>query len=505
MGHTAKDCLERPRSKGAKWTGKSIAADDKIEDISLVGYESKRDRWNGYDAAEYARVMERYEQLEAARREAKKKEQVERAYAGGGGGDGANGRSASPEGGAAAAAAAADGKAPAAGGGDDEDLDDIKINESEAAEFAETKKRVRTAGGGSTGSVRNLRIREDTAKYLYNLDLNSAHYDPKSRSMREDPQPEKPLSEKLYAGDNFVRKSGEYEAWQALTLHSLQAYDKGSNVHMQALPSQAELLYKQFQDRKAALEAGSKQDILAKYAAEAPAAPDDVKQLAASERYVEYDRLGRVVKGVEVKAKSRYEEDVYVNNHTSVWGSWWKDGAWGYACCHGTVKNSYCLGKAGHAAAGAAAAQMAANIEHKAAEAAAKEAAAGAADADKPPSSLLSGVNPLSNVWGTDVDPNLKLDDAKLKAAIKAAEAAEREAAAADGGGADVGDDRKRKYNSLNGESAVGVTPEEMEAWRLKRSRGDDPMAAMMAKQKAAAAANGGDGGDAGNGGYDFV
>jgi len=41
--------------------------------------------------------------------------------------------------------------------------------------------------------VRNLRIREDTAKYLLNLDTNSAHYDPKSRSMREDPNPNKVL------------------------------------------------------------------------------------------------------------------------------------------------------------------------------------------------------------------------------------------------------------------------------------------------------------------------
>ncbi len=68
--------------------------------------------------------------------------------------------------------------------------------------------------------------------------------------------------------------------------------------------------------------------------------------LAASERYVEYDRAGRVIKGVEVKAKSRFEEDVLINNHTCVWGSWWRDGTWGFACCHSTVKNSYCTGKA---------------------------------------------------------------------------------------------------------------------------------------------------------------
>jgi hypothetical protein len=52
---------------------------------------------------------------------------------------------------------------------------------SGSAGFGDVKKRVRTAGGGSTGSVRNLRIREDIAKYLLNLDVNSAHYDPKSR------------------------------------------------------------------------------------------------------------------------------------------------------------------------------------------------------------------------------------------------------------------------------------------------------------------------------------
>ena len=59
---------------------------------------------------------------------------------------------------------------------------------------------MRTTGGGASGSVRNLRIREDTAKYLLNLDPNSAHYDPKSRSMREDPQPFKPDAQKVGQG-----------------------------------------------------------------------------------------------------------------------------------------------------------------------------------------------------------------------------------------------------------------------------------------------------------------
>jgi len=36
-------------------------------------------------------------------------------------------------------------------------------------------------------TVRNLRIREDVAKYLRNLDPNSAYYDPKTRAMRDNP------------------------------------------------------------------------------------------------------------------------------------------------------------------------------------------------------------------------------------------------------------------------------------------------------------------------------
>lgn len=44
-------------------------------------------------------------------------------------------------------------------------------------------------------SVRNLRIREDTAKFLFNLDPNSAHYDPKTRSLRSNPNPDKDPSQ----------------------------------------------------------------------------------------------------------------------------------------------------------------------------------------------------------------------------------------------------------------------------------------------------------------------
>ncbi|KAB2045176.1 hypothetical protein ES319_D01G142000v1 [Gossypium barbadense] len=50
-------------------------------------------------------------------------------------------------------------------------------------DFAKLAKHVRTTGGGSMGTVRNLCTWEDTVKYLLNLDVNSAYYDPKTRSM----------------------------------------------------------------------------------------------------------------------------------------------------------------------------------------------------------------------------------------------------------------------------------------------------------------------------------
>ncbi len=67
---------------------------------------------------------------------------------------------------------------------------------------------------------------------------------------------------------------------------------------------------------------------------------------ASTEAYVEYDRQGKIISGdVRPVVHSRYEEDNAPNNHEHVFGSWYSQGAWGYACCHQTVYNSYCTGQ----------------------------------------------------------------------------------------------------------------------------------------------------------------
>ncbi|XP_048633167.1 pre-mRNA-splicing factor SLU7-A-like [Brassica napus] len=112
-------------------------------------------------------------------------------------------------------------------------------------DFAKVEKRVRTSCGCSTGTVR-----EDTEKYMLNLDINSAHYDPETRSMREDPLPDADPNDKFYLGDNQYRNSGQALEFKQINIHSWEAFDKGQDIHMQAAPSQAELLYKNFKVAK---------------------------------------------------------------------------------------------------------------------------------------------------------------------------------------------------------------------------------------------------------------
>lgn len=194
--------------------------------------------------------------------------------------------------------------------------------------------------------------------------------------------------------------------------------------------------------------------------------PDEALLLGQTEAYVEYDRTGRVIKGQEVKKRSRYEEDVYINNHTSVWGSWWSDGTWGYACCHSTVKNSYCTGKAGEKAAAETAQQMVRNLVAKAQRA--------EEEAEKRAKSTLSNAHlEKGNAqWGSDaVADDSDLDHEKVKAAMKKLDKQEKEAAQ------QGEDERKRKFNSLAADEDGDMTAEEMEAYKLKKGRAEDPAA----------------------------
>lgn len=120
----------------------------------------------------------------------------------------------------------------------------------------------------------------------------------------------------------------------------------------EATPTLATLAAKEAKERQERLANEHKQRMLEQYGGkEHLEAPPKELLLAQSEVYVEYGRDGRVIKGPTAGVpKSKYPEDVCERGHAAIWGSYWQDGHWGYACCKQISRNAYCTGAAGREA-----------------------------------------------------------------------------------------------------------------------------------------------------------
>ncbi|KAK6341936.1 mRNA splicing protein [Orbilia blumenaviensis] len=399
MGHQKKDCLQRIRKKGAKFSGVDIAQDEEIQKLEL-GWDGKRDRWNGYDPREHDNLIEEFARMEELRAQQKSLEN-------GNGGTGT--------------------------GLDGEDEEDKYAEESNMPG--------QTYDSSSRVTTRNLRIREDTAKYLLNLDLDSAKYDPKTRTM-VDGGALSDQAAKLVAEEGFMRSSGdaaEFERAQKVAWESREKGIMGAKMHLQANPTEGEILRKKLETQKDDQTQKKRQALLDKYGGgEYLQAPPKGATVTESERYIEYSESGDLVKGkADAVAKSKYPEDVYINNHTSVWGSWWQNFKWGYACCHSFVKNSYCTGEEGKR---------------------------GMEEAEKMRT-------------GGDLEEQERKQIAWRKERQEAAEAEkdeeEEEPAHRKEEEEETAEDKKRKRDQMHS----GVTEEELEQHRKRRLLADDPMA----------------------------
>ena len=244
-------------------TGNRAVEIDKAEH-GRTTYDAKRDAYLGYDV-DMKRMEERFATGEALRRKAKEEEE-EKLEAEVAGEKVEEGRNDNDGGGDEKSSAAATGKTRDRGSDSDSDYDSDEGGSDSEDEFVQrdedaamfTTRLARQGGvGGAQMKVtaRNLRIREDTAKYLRNLDPNSAYYDPKSRSMRDNPNPEAPSEQAEFAGDNFARISGDAVGLAETQLFAWEAERRGAaeSLHPQANPSQAELLKKKFKTRSADL------------------------------------------------------------------------------------------------------------------------------------------------------------------------------------------------------------------------------------------------------------
>ncbi|KAI4110639.1 MAG: hypothetical protein LQ339_001215 [Xanthoria mediterranea] len=406
MTHKTKECLSRPRAKGAKWTGKDIQADEVVQDIQL-GWDAKRDRWNGYDATEYRAVIQEYEELENLKKNAKS-------------GD-------------------ADGQQKLIEHGEEDE-----VLEQEEAKYAEES----DMGRQQSTATRNLRLREDTAKYLLNLDLESAKYDPKTRSM-VDMGAQADQAAALVAEDNFMRASGDAAEFEKASKYAWESQERGdkNKTHLQANPTSGEYFRRKEQQESEAKREAHRKQLLEKYGGEQYLQPNSMKDstITESERYIEYDESGAIKGAPKAIAKTKYPEDVLINNHTSVWGSWWKNFQWGYACCHSTVKNSYCTGEEGKEA------SEQANRIRTGAELEAMESSR-AIDMPPPPRTARPLPSGESSTTQNEVEMSAKGE----------------------------GLAKKRTLTEMKG----GVSEEELEAYKRSRGMADDPMSKYLGKDE---------------------
>jgi len=422
-----------------------------VQDLQL-DYDGKRDRWNGFDPSTYSKVITTFEKADIERR--KTKAESLQSFMTEPDEDHARFPNKGKEGEARQESALVN----------ESDSESDSDRETDETDFKEGKgynnAPVQKVDPKTRTTIRNLRIREDTAKYLRNLSLNSAYYDPKTRSMRENPNPNSNPHELLYAGDNFVRVSGDTRKFNEITQYAWEAYEKGQEVHLQANPSQAELLYKDFKQKRETLKNKTKESILAKYGGEEHLeAPPKELMMAQTEAYMEYSADGNLVKGVEkAVTRSKYEEDVLLGNHTSVWGSYWENGEWGFACCKQMSKISYCTGAQGRAL-----------REEMLRETQGIE--------QEEPISLLDAAKQNKKQREKELKEKEEREKKEKEERFQKALQAEDELRNAKV----EKDDRKRGYNSRTKDD-YNVTDEDMEAYKLKKLRSEDPMKDYVGK-----------------------
>ncbi len=162
-----------------------------------MGYDTKRDRWQGYRPEQHREIVEHYSKMDEERSRLRK-EQMEQEEKRKREEEAKQTQVRAAERRTAREARGEDPDAPSEDSASDTDTD-AESGESDdefhqrAGDEKDFQGRVARQGGlggaQMATTVRNLRIREDRAKYLYNLDPESAYYDPKTRSMRDNPNP----------------------------------------------------------------------------------------------------------------------------------------------------------------------------------------------------------------------------------------------------------------------------------------------------------------------------
>lgn len=302
LTHDVKTCCERPRKVSAKHSGRDFAQDEVVQNLQL-DWEGKRDRWNGYEPEMYSEVLEDWKGIED--------EKVRRREAA------MSNRSLRPD------------EEPA--------LDTEKFQEYEHSEL------VNNIDPRTKTTTRKLRDREDVPAYLNNLDTGAAMYDGKSRAIQEClAKPDAGDESQMYR-DSWMKMDGEMVAMTQQEQFAEKVNEKGAHLSALANPSQTGLMFKEYEQKKKTAQSLKQRSLLAKYGGAQHLTASD-PTLLTEESHIEYAPDGEVVKPAKKQKTEDLEEDVHVNGHTTVWGSYYSldTGLWGYACCKITNRGAAC-------------------------------------------------------------------------------------------------------------------------------------------------------------------
>lgn len=245
-----------------------------------VDYDGKRDRWYGYDVNDYTKYLKQWKE-----KEEKKAPEEARVY--------------------------------------DTD-EEIELRELGLLDDPEFKDAVKQEG------EKTVRLREDKAVYLTNVRNENISYDPKSRMIRDD-------QTGYFNEDNLFVKRLTGEAKEFENSKKFAWDDKRRGLiddNLVANPTLGDRKIMKLSEEEKQKKEKMKNALLDRYGGSLAISSEEPEE----EPPVEEDQPATQ----HDPTKSKYKEDVFPKNHTSVWGSFYSNGQWGYACCQSLYKNSYC-------------------------------------------------------------------------------------------------------------------------------------------------------------------
>lgn len=282
-------------------------------------YDSKRDRWQGFDASDYVHVADQWDRIKA--------------------------------------------KVAGSGGQDSEDygVEMIELG----LEYRDFRSSVK-----QDVEEKTIRDRNDVPEYIKRISAGKVRPDqPNLDIVTSDDQFVRPAnSGDSNSGTDFeatrafsrdqdrVFKQDRQQASLELLLQSLTGTTAANmhphpqtnlNASMEASPTATVLQARKDAEKKRQAKLQLRQNLLAKYGVhdgtDEPADRADHAYRAVSETTV--GTAGRAAPKVATATGSIEAETNNDKSHSSAWGSYYKDGLWGYGCCHSTDKWAPCTKK----------------------------------------------------------------------------------------------------------------------------------------------------------------